>query len=651
MIFKARLTVNGTELAVAGASIDAPEGALGFGLQIALAQRHIGGVLAGASIEFAIGMKQTLAGAYEWVTILTGGKLLGRDYSMIWEDGAPGKPGDTVSFNALSPLADRWQLAPLRPLTIYNPLTVDTSSLQVDTANALRDGDTPNRILPVFEAIRGLGLRALLDRIYTSRAPYLAPGTGLGHGGSAGLEGTTGAGLGCGFNRVITNIPDFPIDRVDVTLEGGWHQAALSLIAEAYEPIYFELDNNLYIIDPGRGLPVSFPVRALSIDCMGEAQHIVAPGAIVNRIILSYEVRNPGLGTGGTPIITGFIPSERFIDDEPIITANTRQETTRKVREWLDLTTGLVGYTQEIETETRLYSLQSPPVLLSSDTIEVAYQGRLEMGHTKITSAWCPNPDVEWTELDADGNPKPVYSFMDGIHKETCRNEYTIDLANPGNSILKRCITETEGLVLVESGDNGKIYTPALDAAKSSLIKGDGSQTTTYRAIDTLTEELETTGYNQTKVIARIAHHLTDTIETPPPTISRTGTPSTFAGSTARVNNGLATIEELYGNAASIATYGARRAARLNVGQLNPTEGRLIVARRLARLANPRKRAPFVLRNKLDFLLHRGSVVKVPLRDRTYETSYMIISAKMNLRGLLTDNPSIDHAFEGIELG
>lgn len=642
MLITARLTIAGVEVPVAGFRFENPPGVLGASLTVALARPELSQAPAGASIVFEIGIAPDADTAYSYVTVVGGGKLMGQDASLSWTpSSAGGKPGDTLQISGITPVADRWNKAPARPVIMYNPQYVDAANLGADTEEVIIDLDTGRAILPVLEPVENLNLWQAIARAYTKSMPMLSAA----HVTTELQLESNSVGAGCGFDKVVTNLPNFPVDRVDFTIEGGFH-AGVAGLTSIFEPIYFEDRNVLYILAPDRGLPAGFAPRQLGLSCVIRTQTTREPSEIINVIVLSYNLPNTGGG------VAGLIPSIRLVDEDPIETAGgrTRVEVTRRLVDWKDLGTGAVVFTNEESTETRTYTIRDGvPTLISQETLETNYQfnGRLKAGHTRTILATYPDPAKPNPDPD---NPTPLDSFGE-VLVESNRIDWRTDYSSPEDSLMLRSVTETSGLVLVEPNTPKNDYTPILDAARTpGLIVADGSQSTDTRAIKTTIEQLRESGLNQAQIVTTIVDELKEISQTAPPVVSRTGSRSTSLGARGRGRGrNSRVVRERIIDPASIALYGIRRAAPLDVGYLDPIEARKEARRRLARISKGGRRSVSIELPGVDLSLRRGSIVRPPLRSG-FDTDFIVIGFTITGRALGTPQARIDQLLNAVEL-
>jgi hypothetical protein len=660
MLITARLTniITGQVVKAAGFQYQAPPNRLGASIMVALSNPLDGGLPIGDALKFEVGLGQmAIPPNWSWVTLLDEGRIAGRAAHTSFvrpKKTGKGSPGDTLQVSALNTLADRWTLAPRRPVIMFDPAQINPQSLQISPQDCPIDLMSGQPILPVIESIGGLNLYQILSRAYTSNLPFLRP--------SPSWADTLEVGAGCGFSQFVTNLPNFPVDRADFTLQSGWHGGA-SAAYSFFNPIFYEDNNILYIWDIDRGLPFGYVPHTLALKCQITYDEDTPPEEITNAILVSYQIpmpiQNEIFFPGGIP---NAIPGYRFDHDKPLEggTPNQpgyyRQEVTRKILEYKDLTTGEVVFSAEVEVETINYAYRlnlAREVVISRQVMQIYYQGKLKTGHDMTLEATYPNPEVE-------GNPDKFEEVL----TETCVIEWTADINNPGDSLLLYSKTETEGSVLVEEETNPpegkdakKTYTPIMDAARSNNIildldKQEEAGVRQYinrRPIKATIERLKVTGLNQAQIETTQVDLISGTAF-PPTTISRAGSISTAGGrrglSRTRAQN---VRTELIVDADSIAKYGFRRAEELGVGRLPIGEARALCVRRLYRKAHPRRSVTIELPG-IDLGIRRGSVVKAYNRSGGYIialiTGFTITGKSLGVPG----QQMINMVMEGIEV-
>lgn len=621
MILIERLTIDGVEIPVSAWDVNTPTDGMGMSLRVTLASSDPIQVLSTSNIKFEYGARvETAPGVFTdsyAPPVINNGRLNGRNYVIRWaQDDRGGKPGDTLEFSSFSPLADRYSKSPESTIIMYDPELTDGSNLIPPQDQLIRiiRGTETTYLTPELKPTVDLNLQKVLDAAYVT---------------------------GCGLDRVITNLPNPRIDRVDFTIEGGYHDAAKALVNQyALEVLAFEDNNVLYILDPDRGLPVDFPVKALPPDCYIELQESIAPIQIKNAIILSYK-QDPGTAYAGE------YPQEKIIDEPGTPTGEDksyqRQDVRRHITEYYDEVTDALrrtveheivvsnygwmddisisvtgeGTPDEVVTRTRV---PGGIRLLSEETLENSYTGNTKAGHTRTVKGWYSDPSQRGL---------PVYTTL---LKETYTADWVADLDHPGESKLSQGVTYTEGLVLKEINkkDGLEMFTPIVDADIGNLIKSDLSQSVQWLPIETVVESLRKTAINQSNVETRIVDHLNGR-NRGGGVQSRPGANSTYLPNFNVSGNRPGYIRELIRDEESIALYGLRKPDSLDVGRLDPVEGRALARRKLRYSTNAPKRLSILLPG-INFSLRRGSIVAPSLRSG-YAGKYIVTGLAVNATG------------------
>jgi hypothetical protein len=673
MLLKAQLKVNDEELDISGFSFKTPPNVMGQSVTLALTTPNINAISEDSTIEFFLGAGNLVEGApvYSMVRLLQAGRVFGQSNNINWiSDERGGKPGDICEIDLMSPLGDKWALCPAAPITMYDPVKVDGSTLMPNNANLPRIVDPITGgyqlIYPALEPVSGLSLWKALDRAYTNNRPALAPEANALSAilGRSVYDVSRGAGTGIGFAKVITNVPDIPIDTASFGYE-GWNAGAAALLTN-YKTEVFEVDNILYIICPFFPLPPGFTPKVLNLRCVISVNLAKNPSEITNGAFMSYKILN------GSTNITGAIPSIRFVDEEPRITgagvSYSRTEISRRLVEY-KLGTQIV-HTEETDITTRVYAyrpnitiasnadgdyernVQGGDVkLISEETLTNSYQGKLKTGYERTTKATYPDPN-QLGAPDTYGQVK----------KETCRQTWASDMNNPGEFILSYSEIITEGLCLVEeqeveftddpSGKKfkyiNKVYTPILEANNQFLITGDpGTQYTENKTLTTKTEELRDNGFNQTDVLTTVIDNINGVIlssEVQP----RTGSTGTYNPAASPSANG-SVITEFITDKDSIQKYGLRKPLRIDIGYLSPVLGRKLVAGIIKQTSNPPRSVNIEIPG-VDFSIRRGSIVVPPYREGSSGVMYLVRGSTITGRALGTPAAWINQTLECIEL-
>lgn len=657
MILTERLKINNQIVPIAGYSLRTPSGGIGQSLTIALVDPFLSIIPQDALISFEIGAGRKNNGGgvdYSFIPIISDGKLNGLNYSAGWlASPRRGQPNDVLEFTAMSPVADKLTKTPARPVTMYNPAKVRASDLTAAPDSLIRvlSGSDYEELDIVKERVPNLTFYQVLDRAYTNRSPL------------PGIEG------GCGFSRVITNIENFPVDRVDFTLESGFHQPAADLYKD-YEVDVFEFENVLYIIAAEFGLPPGFTPQNFPGECVIELSRQTETSALINAVILSYFRDSTQTGRAGE------IPSIKIINDEPQESGEgetyVREETKRQVTTYKDINTGEIRRTVEnwVETQTFAYRpsriVNNTPqgttvtfgggevVLILEERTSNTYSGYVKSGYSRYVNALYLNPDQA-------GAP---YKFG-RVEEEEAVLGWRADLGHPGDYEQVYSKITRSGLCLVETQEinetypptglnvsyQHKVYTPILDAVETGIVIGNGQQTAEWRPIVTVIETLRDTGQNQSNVETRGTNHLTG-MPIRPEIQSRPGAKTTFVPPfSVKYGGGVkaGTIRELIKDDASVAAYGLRKPFVLDVGKkLSPLQGRRIARQKLKTFITPPRKFEILLAG-INFFYRRGLVLRPPLRSG-YDNPVIVTGLTITGRGLHTGNALRDMRLEAREL-
>lgn len=663
MILRARLTVGGVEVDISGYQVKTIANGMGRSITVALSEPNPDLIPEeGAVIKFEIGAgKETAPGLVEfsWKTYLDTGKQDGRRFALRWiADEYGGFPGDVIEFDSFSPLMDKLGLAPLYPLTMFDPDKINKTDIIPDDLSLIRyyengESNPPTPLSPILEPIQGMRLYDVLNRIYANATPPLDIPTlkNLKDLFSRDFADESKGITGLGFNTVICNLPNFPIDRVDFSITSGYHNPIKTLLSN-FEPIAFEDGyNNLYILDPDYPLPPGVPLRAIDFDCdIEDITEQINPEGIVNAYILSYNQEGSGILSGGE------IPDIKFITEPPLVTGSGRsylkREVFRKITEFKDINTGALRRVEENEITTSTYAYRDAIFLngdgsrsrgngevklVSQETIQNRYKGKTKSGHTKTIAGIFTNPE---TGLD---------DYDDELYVEEQVLQWETDLAHPGASNQTKTITTVRGLVVQETKEDGlTVFTPILRAVNSGIIESTGQLLLTG-AISTTIEELRKTANNQTNVEVTLIDHLTGGIE-PIPTQARPGATSNYTPAFAYRKLGGArpgTIAELILDLESVELYGLRIAQSIDIKNLDPEEGRKLCRRKLAKTKKPPRLFSVNLPG-IDFALRRGSLLAPILT--TSDRNLILLGDTITGRNIGTEAESHKHSFEAREV-
>jgi hypothetical protein len=601
------LAIDGLEIPIVDFNYERPEGRLGAILSARLAVFEISGLVPFMRVDFGYIIFNPNTETEHFVPRMTNGKLMGWQLNIgFQEQGQRRGPADTVSISAIDVVADRFNIRPLRPVTMYDPAKTNTTEVtHFDSDSTLRllNGAM---ITPIF--IRQLGLG-------TGQALYEAYVYGL------------------GFDRVVSNIPNYEIARADFTIEEGWHSGALPFFA-MYGPLFFDSFNILFILNITWPLPSGFTPRTIHNSDYQRLGIISPVKDYTNSLILSYKASGADLMAEEGIFFTYRFDQDTQEDGLYGTPGYQRTETTRKIREVRN-TSDPLNIISELEEQSivEVYAQmqagldgEGAPVLVGSvggvsilvhkETQDNIYDGNgLKTSHHKTVQAAILN----WQDKSVN-----VQDVLD----EKCTIEW-VTTDDPNVMVQSRSKMIIEGLVaqavnereLTPSGGGASttVHTlyPVVAAQYNGLAVEDVPEGVynPWVKIRTITETLRHTKGNQVDVEVKDFDNLTGTMRASV-TQPRTGTPLTSLYQ-AKVRHILIEDEE------SIALIGPRIPAAVNAGELPRVRAIQLSKDVLKYIQTPRFDAQVVI-SGIDLSIDKGSVI-IP-RKRDEDASHFIVT-------------------------
>lgn len=631
----ARLLVEGVEYPIREFSYQEPSGKIGALLNVTLARPLPSVVPPNADFVFQIGWS-TGNNALQWIDIVANGKIAGRNYSISYGQQGFGGPDDVVSFDALDVMADRFTLAPRKPIIMYDGLKVAPAEVDYRPSQLIMN-EQFQPIYPILERVDGLKMHTALLRAYGNRGGTTFVNNTTGSTGTYNtiqpVSSANDVGAGLGFSSVITNIRNYPVKRVDFRLEASWHDAVQPLVA-MYDPIYFVEGNTLYIIDVAAPLPVGFTPRTVGVSRYSRLE-TRSTKQFQNALLVTYQ-GDPNEYTLFREI---FLPTE--IEERGTFgqSGYVRQETVRKVRQFYtaeepDATLAELPLTTEVKTYQNFPNADGSPgplTLIHRETQQDFYTNLLKTGHNKVIES-----------LIMSGTSGVL--LLQDVLSEDCTITWKQDPINSSQWNMSKSTTQIAGLVYpledtrTINGEDYTIFVPALVAQAQGFIS-DATQIQ-QRAIKTIIEYIRPNAGNQTDVQTIITNHLDGTVER---SLSQ---PRTGQMITSDISARARTV--MLRDLSSESEIGARTPASLNTGEL-PQDLAFALARNvLHRLANPQVGTTFTLPD-VDFAIRRGSVI-IPQDRSTNQPANIVTGRSIQGRSLGQEGHRITMSFEGVEL-
>lgn len=624
------LKINDVEVPIKSFNFQKPTGRLGSLLNVTLADPDYDLVPLGASVYF--GLVFGVEGVNIEYPLMTNSKLTDTSYEIRYRGGKNNGPIDEVSFGTLDAMGDRFTLSPLRPVIMFDPNRVRFDDIKTDPENAIRELN--GRIVyPIIEPVNGLTMKKILNRAYTGVGSWGYTNTitsaqfgSLGLAWESMYAGNNVNQNGCGFERVITNIEDYPVRQANFTVEGGWHDGAQPVVA-MYAPIYFLKGEDLVILDVDQPLPYGVTPYNVSLSYHKALSLKQTFQPDKNQLLLTYQY----MGNDPYENPTKLFREVQLPDEYPVDTSSSggpnfgeegyiKQTLKERVREYYmsdtpdDVLDTQPVKTQLITEQTIVIRDDGGSVSFSGvrvsgiEETEHFYAGDLKIGHSRTVQSRIFTPETLTSRLE---------SQMLTVLDERSDISWIDDPAKPGVKMQSRVVTTTSELCVSPAepqeiwiDDVAHEHYPLISLLEANLgayIDSEWRLTSNRVKSMTKTEILRRRKHNQYDVLVTEVDHLNgggvrNSIASP--TIAYVGhDPYAVRSRTIRLKN-----DE------SIAEIGPRIPDTLNTYELPRDRAIELGQRRLARLLNPLKNMPIDLPTP-DLAIDRGSVIRGQTRD------------------------------------
>lgn len=224
--FLPRVKADGVEVPIVSWSVTDPDTTSAMSLQFKLARiadRDLFGP--DTQIDFGLGLRT--AGVWDedsFVLKMNTSQFQSKEITVQWGEN---QPGDEVTVNVISKTTNKFLVSAETDLVIYDPHKV---GIAVNDFEAIID--TEGRIYPTeLKGIANMTVYDLLHEVLVVR---------------------------CGFTGYHTNLPNWPVARVDVQFtETIWN--SIAGIIGMFTPVVFERDDVVWILDTTQVLPAGFP--------------------------------------------------------------------------------------------------------------------------------------------------------------------------------------------------------------------------------------------------------------------------------------------------------------------------------------------------------------------------------------------------------
>lgn len=545
--FTSRLIVDGDAVPIIRATVNAPDGALGTELSVTLARADVSLVTADSSINFDIGV--WVNDDWAWIPVLAGARMSGRGARYANQEGLP---ADAVEVTFVDIMGDRWNRAPRAQTILYDPQTVDAPAADTIASQTIYNG-AGGSIVPIYTPIFGMRLRDVFHVAYV---------------------------VGCGFDAVVSNIDNFPIEQVVFSITGGYDAGVRPLVSP-FDPIFFVVENTLWIITLDNPLPAGFSAQDFDASNVESIDDQLPRREPANALLV--HLKDDGIGEYFTERLDTKTESSGIFGT-PGFTETDIERRVREYRNFVAPTT--VTREEEVYIQSRTLDYQGNEISLESHTFNYDALNR-PTGYTRSVSGLLP-------DLESDGA-----LALQPSEEESQVITYGVHPLNPARDVQTRIVTTQSGLILTDNDNQylDKPYKiPLHDAHKSGYVDPDADQHATFGPIRTITETLRLNG-GQVVRDRQVMNHVAN-VKEPPQTQVLPGDASfDRRRDTGRTRTVLLTIA---GTDAS-----GRRVAEFDATGLPSSVGMKLAQKRLARLSNPPRElnAPMIF---YDPMMRRG---------------------------------------------
>lgn len=576
--YTAKMLVNGVDVPIRRAELEASADTLGTELRVTLASPDVSQVTLTSDITFQIGI--WTGAVYQYVPVITGGKLSSLDRQV---KNADQRPMDEVIVTIIDVVADRWNRAPRTPVHLYDPNLIDAPTQSEISAQKIQLADG-GYILPNNLPIAGMRLRDVLHEAYVT---------------------------GTGFVSVMTNIPNFPVSQADFTLDGGY-DAGVRPLLQLFAPLLFtDQSNRLFVIDPDAPLPAGFTPRDFLPSSIIGLNDSVPQREPLNSILIRMRTLD-----GGGEVFTERIDQDH--QESGTFGSNDHVQTDmfRRVREFRMADNPTVVIREEVVEETSTTHDSAFNVIEHTTMAEHFDALGRKTGYSRRIDRRLP-------DVDADG---AMVLMVDALVEEQSI-VYTTNPLNPNEDVQDRVTTVQSGIVVVDEDHEylGEAYRiPLTDAHVSGYVDPDGSMHLETATIKTTVEQLRVRG-DQVDVQIRVINHLSNS----PSRTSITSRPGSVTLNRRKQGSSRTVLLTIDGTEPD-----GRRALVFDAGELPGDIAMTLGRRRLERLNRP-PREIMIPPAYIDLSIRRGSVIRPKDRNNVaigvyIVTGYTIVVEEFN---------------------
>lgn len=380
-----RLLVSGVEVKINSATYTEGESSSGGTLTASLANPDDKSLFVlGASVEFAIGLLDD-NGDWDLVeTLFSEGLTNSKDLTIGWANNGP---TDTVSITVGAELSQKLSSTPETDLVLYDSEKQTLEATDFETLYDTEGNSYPTELVPVA----GLTLYGVFQRIFVTR---------------------------CGFSSYKTNLPDYPVARVDCSIGEGYLQSIGGLFG-IFSPVIFAEGSVLWIIDATVAMPSGFPApRSVSISDY-RALNLSNTASRLDGLVVNYTENKRIFDYVTTRI-------ETKIEEEG---PNVSTFIQRGYREYRKFSNPALILRDELYFEERTTTVETygdflgGEIAFSRETYNYDELGRLTLRQKNVQSR-VPSSSPPYTSLVLQDTTVETESFSYAVHPYQTRSQY-----------------------------------------------------------------------------------------------------------------------------------------------------------------------------------------------------------------------------------
>lgn len=447
---KGHLFANDIEIPFRQATFNQPKDNLGSSVSFDLSAANLSYLPSDAIFRFELWKFTGIVEGnrtHDKIVVFDNEKLNSRNLSRGWQGNAP---SDNLSFSTLIDIEDKFALCPRK-----NTICFDTNKTQVSANEIEPLYDTDGvQIVTETRSFNGLSLYQVLRIAFVE---------------------------GCGFSNFETNIPNYPLTRVDFSITQSYKDAVAPFIG-IFKPIFVPLAGGiLRILDGTQAIPDDFAPREITADNYSGIGLTRQPKPPVDGYIVSFQQTND---------YSTFRLREEI---ETIETGNlldpnyTKQTLTKNFRDYYDASNPAVAILEVLYKQTTTTTDAFGFTLgEESEDFTYDYQNKL-LTKIKATSATVPLPANDF----AGG--------LATIRSEKQTYTYQADRFNARRVILARIETEIKSIVATDTDNqyfDNDFKQEYLEAHRAGNLNKDMTYSPDLQAVKTIVETYEQTAAN-----------------------------------------------------------------------------------------------------------------------------------------------------------